>query len=256
MQKLKMILALVMLLALVPIKAQTLQILTEEDPPYSFTGDDKKPAGYAVEIVNEIQKRTKSNDPVQILPWARAYKYGLENPNTVVFTMSRTVERENLFQWVGPIVENDWVFVGKKSDKIKLSNLEDAKKLKSIGSVNEYAWTKYLLSKSFNNIDAIAQRKQNVLKLEAGRVQAFVSADCSYKSEISENGFNPDDYEILLRFNKVQMYYAFSKSTDKKIVDNWQKAYESIKKDGTLATLLKKWLPENKMPGAARPGTL
>jgi ABC-type amino acid transport substrate-binding protein len=36
--------------------AQTLEILTEEDPPYSLTGKDGKPTGFGVEVVNEIQK--------------------------------------------------------------------------------------------------------------------------------------------------------------------------------------------------------
>ncbi len=47
-----------------PVGAQGLQILTEEDPPYSLTGPDKKPTGYGVEIVTEIQKRVKNQDAI------------------------------------------------------------------------------------------------------------------------------------------------------------------------------------------------
>jgi ABC-type amino acid transport substrate-binding protein len=32
-------------------------VYTEEDPPYNFAGKDGQPAGFAVEVVREIQKR-------------------------------------------------------------------------------------------------------------------------------------------------------------------------------------------------------
>lgn len=239
------------------VNADDLQILTEEDPPYSLTGKDGKPTGFGVEINNEIQKRMHGKIfPVSIQPWARVYKTVESEKNVVAFTMSRTKERENLFQWVGPIVENDWVFVAKKDRKLKLSNLEDAKKLGSIGSVRDYAWTNYLAAQGFKNLDIVTERKQNPQKADAKRIDAFVSADSSYKSEISEVGLNPDDYEIVMTINSVQMYIAHSKGTDKKIVESWQSAFDGMKADGTYAAILKKWLPNNKLPGPARPGSI
>lgn len=235
--------------------AQGLKILTEEDPPYSFTKDGS-PTGFGVEITKEIQKRINSTDAILIQPWARVYKTVSEEPNTVAFTMSRTKERESLFQWVGPIVENDWVFIGKKGSGVKIEKLEDAMKLKAIGAVRDYAWTNYLVSKGFQNLDQISQRKQNTLKLQAGRIQAFVSADSSFKSEILENDLNPNDYEILFSLNTVQMYIALSKDINGDTVKKWQSALDDMKKDGTFVKLQKKWLPDNKIPGAAKPGTL
>ena len=84
--------------------------------------------------------------PIQIYPWARAYREIQDTNNTVVFTMSRTKEREKMFQWVGPIVESDWILVGDGNSSLVINNLDDAKKLKRIGTVREYAWTEYLKS--------------------------------------------------------------------------------------------------------------
>lgn len=233
--------------------AQKLSLFTEDDPPYSFKDKDSKPAGFGVDVVMEIQKRIKSEHPIQVVPWARAYKLISDNkPNTVVFSMSRTKEREALFHWVGPIVENDWVFIGKKGSGVKITSLDDAKALAGIGTVRDYAWTNYLLNQGFKNLDDVTSRKQNVLKLNAGRFSTFVSADSSYKSEIIENGFNPDDYEILLRFKTIQMYIAFSKATDRQVVNRWQSALDEMKKDGAFVEIHNKWLPENKIPGIAK----
>ena len=230
-----------------------LLILTEEDPPYSFTGDDGEPAGFAVEVTSEIMKRIGSTDKINVVPWARAYKLIQEKKDVVVFSMSRTAEREDLFQWVGPIVENDWVFIVKKDSKLKINNLEEAKKVNAIGSVREYAWTKYLEGKGFTNIEAIDDRKQNVLKLNADLIDKFLNFDSSYRKEIEENGLNPDDYKILYRFYSVQMYIAHSKNTDPAIVNKWQKAFEQMIADGSFKRIHKRWLPNNKLPRKTSP---
>ncbi len=235
-----------------PVAAQGLQILTEEDPPYSLTGADGKPTGYGVGVVAEIQKRLKNQDPVLIYPWARAYDTIVENTGVVVFTMTRTKEREPLFQWVGPIIENGWVFVAKKSSRLKIANLGDAKKLKSIGVVRDYAWDKYLTAQGFANLDRVKDYAVNVKKLEADRIQVLVGSNLSYQHELTELGLKPEDYEVLLEFNTVQMYIAHSKGNDKKMVAAWQGAFDAMKNDGTLAKLLAKWVPLAKLPGPAK----
>lgn len=238
-----------------PVGAQGLQILTEEDPPYSLTGPDKKPTGYGVEIVTEIQKRVKNQDAISIYPWARAYDTIVKNPGVVVFTMSRTKEREPLFQWVGPIVENGWVFVAKKSSKLKITSLDDAKKLKSIGVVRDYAWDKYLVDQGFTNLDRVTSYVPNIKKIASDRIQAFVSSNLSYQHDLIEQGEKVDDYEVLMEFNTVQMYIAHSKENDKAMVQAWQTAFDDMKKDGTVARLLKKWVPEAKVPGLGKPAS-
>lgn len=74
----------------------------------------------------------------------------------------------------------------------------------------------------------------------------------SYRHEIVEAGLNPDDFEAQLTFEVVQMYIAHSKINDKTIVDSWQSAFVAMKSDGTLAVILKKYLPGANLPGPAR----
>jgi len=232
-----------------------LQILTEEDAPYSLTGADGKPTGYGVEVVAEIQKRIGGKESVEIYPWARAYDTIKIKPNVVVFTMSRTKEREPLFQWVGPVIENGWVFLTKKGSGVKIKSLDDAKKLQSIGVVRDYAWDAYLTAQGFTNLERVVNHVGNVKKLDAGRLSAIVVSDISYRDEILKEKLNPDDFEVLYIFNTVQMYIAHSKGTEKAIVDKWQVAFDAMKKDGTLAKILKKWIPTAKVPGPAKVAT-
>ncbi len=129
--------------------ARATTIFTEEDPPFSFEGPEGTPIGYGVAVVQSIQKVMGTQDPITMVPWARAYKTILTQPNVAIVTMSRTRAREALFHWVGPIIENQWVIVAKKSAKLRMETLDDAKKIKAIGVVRDYAWADYLTARGF-----------------------------------------------------------------------------------------------------------
>lgn len=225
-----------------------LKLLTEEDPPFSFTGADGKPTGYGVEVVKEIQRRIGSKEGIEIYPWARAYYMIKKKPNIVVFTMSRTKERDPLFQWVGPIIENDWVFLGKKGSGVKIKSLKEAKQLKSIGVINGYAWDSYLTNQGFYNLTRVRTHSNTIKMLHANHVQAVAVSNLGYRENILHSGLDPNDFEILYKFNSVQMYIAHSKTTDKATVNQWQAAFVAMKADGTLAIILKKWIPLAELP--------
>lgn len=237
--------------------AQELTILSEEDPPCTLLGSDNKPTGYGVELVTEIQRRLGGKvSPVQIQPWARVYATVQKKPNVVAFTMSRTKEREQMFHWVGPVLEDDWVLVTRKADNIKVSSIEDMRKLRSIGVIHKYAWTSYLTAQKFSNLDIVTDRRQNPKKLHAGHIQAFVGWKYAWKNDTEAAGIDPRDFEANYAFETIQLYIAFSKKTDPAIVDAWQKVLKDMKQDGSFLKIMKKWLPEFKMPGAERPGAI
>ena len=52
---------------------EDLTILTENLPPLNFVDNDVL-VGPSVEIVQAIQKKIGSNEPIQVYPWSRAYK--------------------------------------------------------------------------------------------------------------------------------------------------------------------------------------
>jgi len=83
----------------VDVNADKLDIFTEELPNLNFKDKNGKLVGSSVDIVQEIQRRINSKDKINILPWARAYKY-ITDPNKTniaVFSMTFTEKRRDLF---------------------------------------------------------------------------------------------------------------------------------------------------------------
>ena len=111
----------------VSVKAQVFHLTTENYPPFNMDDGEGKVVGISTEIVEELFSRSSVSYELQLLPWQRAYGNALDNKNYAVFSTTRTPEREKLFKWVGPIVENNWVLLKKKGSPIVLKSLEDAK---------------------------------------------------------------------------------------------------------------------------------
>jgi polar amino acid transport system substrate-binding protein len=227
--------------------AQALNIYCEADsqikrPDGSFSGMD-------IEIVAEIQKRVRNTDPIQVVPFTRGLKYLDNDPNTLLFSMARTKERNALYQWVGPVAEAVYGFYAKADSPIVINSLEDAKKVESIGVYRNDIRDRFLTEQGFTNLDRADNNFLNLRKLMAGRDVVMASSSFGIKVEAKRAGYNVNDVKFLYAFLHSQIYIAVSKNTDPKIVGDWNAALESMKKDGTLKAIFKKYSPGQELPG-------
>jgi len=224
---------------------ERLHILTCECPPLSYEINGI-PTGPAVDIARKIQKKINTNETIDIHPWARAYIMLLEQNNTVLFSTSRTPQRENMFKWVGPIAEKEFSFHAKTGEKIKINNLEDAKKYRigvTIGSNNE----QFLISNGFNNIHSVTVEKDNFGKLLLGRIDLWYT-DTAQSSQLIEYFSRQGLVEEIYTVKTSKSYYAFNKNIPSSIVKKWQDALDDLKKDGTILEILKKYKLESLYP--------
>jgi polar amino acid transport system substrate-binding protein len=222
---------------------QNLQIITEEYPPISFTNKAGEIDGLAVDVVKEIMKRLGINQKIEVLPWARAYKEAVKGPNFVLFSVGRTRQRESLFNWVGSMFEMKSSFYAKKGSEIKISNLENAKKLASIGTYRDSYDEQFLKEKGFKNLDSVRNNVLNIKKLMADRLEVFTATNTTISSMLKRAGYSINDVERVFTFLKVGNFIVFSKQIPPGIVNLWQQEFENIRDEGLLAKIRKKWLP-------------
>ncbi len=229
--------------------AQSLEIYTELLPPWQTQGPAGEAMGPAVEVVREIQKRIGNTDPIQIVPWARGYALAQSQPNIVLFLMARTAERNDLFQWVGPVDEGIYGLYVKTNSKIVIKDLEAAKKLKIIGVYRGDVRDQILTRAGFSNLDRSLDNSICVKKLMSDRIDAITSANSEIESLVKEAGFSPADVKLALPFFRFQGWIAFSKSTPTTTIKAWENAFESMEKDKTFRRIMKKGIPSWTPPG-------
>lgn len=221
--------------------AQTLALYCEEDRPLQFYGADGKLTGFTTEIVQEIQKRVGNKDKIQVVPWARGLDKINNNPNTLLFSMARTPEREEAYQWIGPIMANIYGLYAKANSTLRINNIEEAKQLNLIGVYRNDIRDQTLTRLGFTNLDRASSNISSFKKLMMGRIPVYTDSKLGVESLALASGYQATDVKLIFELFKSELYIAASKNTDKRIVDQWNQALEQMKHDKTFAKIEQKY---------------
>lgn len=225
----------------------TIQLYCEASPPFSFmTGVDvsRKVEGSGTDIVNAIQSRIGHVNKINMSLWSDAYAVVQYLPNSALFNTSRTPERENLFQWVGPVSTSKAFFYTLASSGLNIETMEQAKLLPSIATPKGWFTHDYLTNNNFQNIVATANTSAEAFdQLVNGEVKALLMTELDLlwlanEKEIPMTNLTKH-YEVL----NYKDYIAFSLTTPAATVQKWQRHLDDMKTDGTFNTLWKQWFP-------------
>jgi len=223
-----------------PAGSAELTILTENLPPLNYVKDGVL-MGSSVEIVQEIQRRIGSNEPIQVFPWARAYRLALEEANVVLFGMTYTKDRHDKFKWVGPLAKKRDILVAKKESSIKIKTLEDAKKVQRIGTLRDDTREMLLKQHGFTNLYSVSDEQKNAKKLVLGRIDLWAYKIPGVKKVCELAGVDSNELEEVFHLREINLMIAFSKKTPDIIVKKWQNAFDEMIADGTLESIQRKW---------------
>jgi len=220
------------------LQAQSIKLMTEIFPPYQYyDGVDGRLIGISTDIVKAIQKEVNDNSQIKVYPWARGIKILEKKKNTAIFSMLRTKDREKKYKWVGPLAKMQLVFFKKKGSNITLKTIEDAKKVKKVGVTKKVANYDILKAQGFKNLDVIKSGvdEKNIKKLIKGRIDLWPALKTAGLYNARKLGFGgeivPIDNVIIF---EGDLYIAFNKNVDDKIVQKWQNALDKLKKNGTV----------------------
>ena len=195
--------------------------MTEEVPPYNFL-EDNLVHGISTDILLQLMGKNNirvERKDIQLLPWARGYRMLQDVPGSVLYSTVRTAEREDLFKWVGPITDVTIGLVALKKSKIELQSIFAANKYK-IGTIRDGIAEKLVLKGGGleSSLDKIVSPEANIRKLQAGRIDLFAFSVPSARFLMLELGLNPDEFETVYILKQADLYYAFHRNTDERLI--------------------------------------
>lgn len=210
----------------------SLKVMTEELPPFNFIKDDRV-VGISTEIVQAIFQQvgcSMEQNKVQMYPWTRAYHEVQDFPNTALYSMARTSDREDLFKWVGPIAAVTMGVIAKKNRGIKISTIEDFKQYQ-IGTVRDGAPEQLLIKSGVNveQLSRLAFPEMNVKKLQTDRIDLFVFNVQTTQYLMLTLGINPEEYETVFSLKEMDLYIGLHRDTDVALVTALQRALDKMK---------------------------
>jgi polar amino acid transport system substrate-binding protein len=217
--------------------AAPLTVTTEDYPPFNMpkAGSDAI-VGISTDALRKTFELAKIDYTISLFPWTRAYDAARQDPNTCVYSTTRTDEREPLFKWVGPLAHNDWVLFG-RADSPKLTSLADAKAY-VIGGYHGDATTEFLEAQGLKVDEANADRL-NPQKLAAKRID-FWAAGSALGPYVSKRE-GVDNVVPVLRIKDATLYLACNKAVPDEVIGKLNAALKQLTDDGTVAAIAKNY---------------
>jgi polar amino acid transport system substrate-binding protein len=214
---------------------QALTLLTEENPPFNYT-EGGKVVGISTEIVSELGKRSGIALEIKSLPWEKAYVATQADKETCLYSTVRLDNRERLFRWIGPIATNRWVLIGKRDFAGSVKIVEDAKKYR-VGVVAKDAKIEFLMSKGVTDLREVSDDSMNPPRLvlnrdDPNRIDLWATS--AYGARWTAARVNVKDLRVILPLRAVPLYLACGRNTSKETVQALTRAFERVRKDGTL----------------------
>lgn len=220
--------------------AVELTILTENLPPLNFVRDGEL-VGPSVDIVREIQRRVGSVEPIRVFPWARAYKIALEKENVVLFGTTYTKERHDKFKWVGPLAKKRDILIAKKGSGIIITEIEDAKHVRRIGTLRDDTRERLLKRYGFTNLEPVSDERKNAQKLSLQRIDLWTYKIPGLKTVCDLAGVDFNEFEEVYSLREIEVMIAFSKKTSDSLVRRWREAFDEMVADGTIRRIREHW---------------
>jgi polar amino acid transport system substrate-binding protein len=225
--------------------AQSLRFVTEESYPFQYM-DNKTLKGMAVDVVSEMAKRAGIAAEYELMSWKDAYERAQRDRSTCVYSTARLENRERLFHWVGPIVENRWAAFAKQGAKQKPKALADLRYVR-VGVLDGDAKATYLMDNgiaaALNRVsdDALNPPKLTADKNEPGKIDVWVTGYYSAKAVAAKTATS--DIEHLFTFETSPNYLACNFGVKKEQLDKLSAALASMKKDGTWEKIVAPYDP-------------
>jgi polar amino acid transport system substrate-binding protein len=222
--------------------AQTIQLVTEDAYPFQYL-ENRQLTGMAVEVVAEVFKRAGIAHNDEMLSWKDAYDRAQLYPNTCIYSTARTENRERLFKWVGPIVENKWAAFAKKGFAGKLEKPADFKTYR-VGVLKGDAKERYLqdLAVTFRapeSDDAANARKLTLDRTAPDKIDLWVTGYYTGLHAAKKTGVA--DIVPVWVFQTSQNYLACHTGVGAETVRKLQAALDSMKQDGTQAAIVARY---------------
>lgn len=226
--------------AVTAMAADRLYIFTENYPPYNtslsgknFAHSEDDISGICGDMVKAMLARVDYDYVMKMRAWSFAYDRVQKKENHGLFCTARTDEREDQFQWVGPLASIKWTLFAAPGSDITLGSLDDARELKIAGYKGD-VMSEYLVEQGFDVVMGVSS-DVNTNRLKLGQADLWVTDGLVGPMMAEKHGMT--GLKPVLVFRETPMYLAFSKQTSPEIVQDLQKALDDARSSGDLSEI-------------------
>jgi polar amino acid transport system substrate-binding protein len=223
--------------------AKEVKVVTEYLHKFQLANPDGSLGGYATDVVNAIFDVTQDQANILVLPWARAYKMAIEEPNVMIFSLARNPQREEKFHWIG-LLSQDTLFAWGLASKFP-DYLTDSQQLKKYSFVSTQSSNpeKIISQLGAKRVFRVSDQSQILGMIFKGRAELAVSSAPSMEFRAQKLNLDFAKLRPVYEFKNFSsvLSIAFNIDTDLETVLQYQAAFDAIVANGTLQSHKEKW---------------
>jgi len=218
-----------------------LRIITVNEPPANYINERGVPEGYVIDIIKRLQSEIGNTINIEFVPEARALKILSTKRNTLFFSLSKTIFRENKYEWLGQVMSKKWQVYALKTSTLTIDSLEQLQRLSVLGVVRGDVREEWLINHKFTNLHSVTNHKQNIFRAINNRIPAFVYEKQGLLHICKELNIDASLFKVVHTINTAAGYIVMSKDSSSDIFSKWQSAFNKLLANGEIVKISRYW---------------
>lgn len=219
-----------------------LRFVTVDEPPANFIdATSGKLTGFATEVIESTFNTGRYAAKIEVMPEARAMLTLDSEPNVVMFSISRTADREDKFYWLKQVASKNWILYGNKQGA-SLQSIHQLNKTDIVATIRGDVREKWM--RQFNHFNQIhlVDYHQAIDLLQVNRINYLLYESIGMGSLIKTHGYLTKNFTPVLTVNTSDVYIVMSKKhTGKNLAERVTKTLNSTEAIKRQAEIAKKW---------------
>ncbi|WP_404343407.1 substrate-binding periplasmic protein [Pseudoalteromonas mariniglutinosa] len=214
-------------------------IYTEQFPPYNFSNKGQL-QGINLDFVRQLCKQTNIDCQFKLLPWSRSYRLTLEQPLSGLISTARTDEREELFQWIGPLVSSrNYFYRMHNNNHINPTQLSELKNY-TLGVIRDSVYEAVIEDLGFitdKNVLKFSHHYEYINLFFKNKLDLIIGSELSLYYQLQQYGYSSENVVRLLELplsTPTGNYLALNKQMPAELVARLQIAFAKLVAEGAL----------------------
>ncbi len=212
--------------------ADPVKLTYVELPPYSYTQDGMTQGTMIVMASRLVSGLDISLEP-QFVP-LRRINFEADRKPFIVVAIVRTAEREQRFQWIGPLCTDPFV-MATVAPRAAMDTLEEARKARSIAVAAGASNESYLRNLGFTNIDPAADIGLEARRLAEGHDDAWFGPRSGILLAWKGAGYNPAMLRFGAPIEPMTVWMAASQAVPAELVTTLRGRFADAAEAGRIA---------------------
>lgn len=206
-----------------------------EFPPFTYI-ENKEIIGFDIDIAKEVAKRLGREIEFKDMPFdALIPDITMGYVDFVAAGMSYTEERAKRVLFTKSYLSEDPFVIFTKNKKLTLDDLEG----KSVVVIEGFTADLFISSKKGINVIRLPTQADGFMAIKSGRADAFVTAKSTADAFMATQ--DASQFHVTLIDGSAETCALVVPKSKPELLEDIQKALDSMEKDGTLAKLKIKW---------------